>query len=96
MPQYLIIARDGKDSEALTRRLAARPAHFEMARALKAAGHFIIGGAMLDAVEQMTGSMMVVAFDTEEQLREWLEKEPYITGKVWQEIDIQPFRTAGV
>jgi len=96
MQQYIIYAWDGTDENALERRMNVRPAHFDGARKLKANGNFIIGGAMLDAKGKMIGSMMVVQFEKREQLQHWLDSEPYITGKVWERIDIRPFKIADV
>ena len=96
MLQYIVFAWDGADEEALERRMNARPAHFECARKLKSNNNFIPGGAMLDDAGKMIGSTMVVQFETEEGLEEWLEKEPYIKGRVWEKFDVRPFRVAGV
>jgi uncharacterized protein len=96
MPQYLIIARDGTDADAFTRRMNVRPAHFDGARQLKANNNFIIGGAILDDNGKMAGSMMVVQFDSEDELLHWMQHEPYITGNVWQNIEVKPFKVADV
>jgi uncharacterized protein len=96
MQQYLITATDGNDEGALERRMAARPFHFEKAKALKASGNFVLGGAILDDAGNMKGSMMVVQFESESELKTWMDEEPYILGKVWQHIDIKPFRVANV
>ena len=90
--QYVIIAYDGTDEEALNRRMAARPAHLESARKLKADGYFIEGGAMLDENGRMTGSVVIVTFPSREELDKWLYNDPYVTGNVWQKIEIKPFR----
>jgi uncharacterized protein YciI len=96
MQQYLIYAWDGEDEAALNRRMSSRPAHFEGARKLKANGNFIIGGAMLDAKGTMIGSMMVVQFASPEELEQWMQNEPYITGRVWKKTEVYPFRVADV
>jgi uncharacterized protein YciI len=96
MQQYLIIARDGTDAEASERRMKVRTAHFDTARQLKANNNFIIGGAILDDDGKMTGSMMVVQFETKDELVQWMRYEPYINGNVWQNIEIKPFKTADV
>lgn len=96
MQQYVIHAWDGTDEKALERRMAARPAHFDGARKLKAEGHFVLGGAMLNTEGKMIGSTMVLQFESKEQLQQWIDSEPYITGKVWEKIDIHPFRVAEV
>lgn len=96
MLQFLIIARDGVDDSALDRRIAVRSLHFEGARKLKDAGNFILGGATLDEEGRMNGSMMVVQFETEKAMRQWFDNEPYVTGKVWQQIEVRPFKVADV
>ncbi|RIV18076.1 hypothetical protein DYU11_29405 [Fibrisoma montanum] len=94
--QYVVHAYDHTDAGAYDRRMAVRPAHFELVRDLKAKGQFIIGGALLDPDGKMIGSMLVVDFDTDEALQEWLQREPYLTGNVWDKVDIKPFRKADV
>jgi len=91
--QFLILAYDGTDSEALDRRMSVREKHLEGVRKFKKDGRHLFGGAMLDDDGKMIGSMMVVDFQSEEALRsEWLNSDPYITGNVWQKIEIKPFR----
>jgi uncharacterized protein len=92
--RYVIHAYDGTDEGALERRMAARPSHFEGAAVLKANGNLVMGGALLDPDGKMIGSMMVVDFETEQQLADWQAIEPYIQQKVWQKIDIKPFKQA--
>jgi len=96
MQQYILYAWDGTDEAAPARRMTARPAHFENARKMKANGNFVIGGAMLDDHGKMIGSMMVVQFELPEQLQHWMQTEPYIVGKVWEKIEVRPFRVAEV
>lgn len=96
MQQYIVYARDGADAEALERRIKSRPAHFENVGKMKAKGNFIIGGAMLDNEGKMIGSMMIVQFETQEELRQWLDTEPYIVGKVWERFEVNPFRVADI
>jgi len=38
----------------------------------------------------MIGSTMIVDFESRKELDQYLESEPYVTGKVWQKIDITP------
>jgi uncharacterized protein YciI len=94
MQQYLITAYDGTDPDALARRMAARPAHLEAARKLKATGHFIEGGAMLNEEGQMIGSALIMAFETRAALDAYLANDLYMTGGVWQQVEVQPFRCA--
>ncbi|PSR55487.1 hypothetical protein AHMF7605_19235 [Adhaeribacter arboris] len=96
MQQYLITAYDFTDAEALNRRMAVRPTHLEGVRKLKQTGNFLIGGAILNSASQMMGSSLIVAFATPEELEAYLKSEPYITGKVWDKVEIKPFRVADV
>jgi uncharacterized protein len=94
MPQWLIIARDGTDPEAPERRLKSRPAHLEGAARLQEAGHLLMGGAILDDAGRMVGSAAVAQFATRAELDEWLRTDPYVTGGVWRDIQVIPYRVA--
>jgi uncharacterized protein YciI len=94
--QYLVIAHDGKDDGALDRRKEIRPLHLAGAKKLKENGNFVIGGAMLDEDSNMRGSIMIVQFETQEDFQKWYDNEPYITGGVWKQIEVRPFRVAEV
>lgn len=96
MANYLVIGRDGSDEQALDRRMAHRPDHLAGAKEMKSKGQFILGGAMLSEEGNMLGSAMVVSFDTPEELQAWLDREPYISGKVWATYEVFPFRIADV
>ncbi len=93
---YVIHAYDYTDEQAPERRLTARPLHFDRARTLKANRHFVLGGALLSPEGQMIGSLMVLDFEEEAQLRAWLDTDPYVTGRVWEKIDVKPFRQADI
>lgn len=96
MPQFLILAKDYTDAEALQRRLAVREAHLNRMRVEKAAGRFIIGGAKLNNEGHMYGSMLVVQLENKEAVKQWINEDPYITGKVWEHVEILPFKIAEV
>ncbi|MBE7174469.1 MAG: hypothetical protein INR73_28110 [Williamsia sp.] len=97
MLQFIVLAYDdATDPFSLERRMDMRPLHLEGAAKLRSSNNFIIGGAFLDEAGRMTGSMMIVQFETEEALHEWLRNEPYVTGKVWHKIEVKPFRVADV
>jgi uncharacterized protein YciI len=92
--QWLIIARDGTDPEAPARRQAARPAHLENAARLQASGHLIVGGALIDGAGSMIGSAAIAQFASQAELDHWLATDPYVTGGVWREIQVLPYRVA--
>jgi uncharacterized protein YciI len=96
MKQYLITGYDYTDAQALERRMNVREHHLEGAHKLKDSGNYVVGGAILDDSGIMIGSMMVLQFETEEELNAWRENEIYIRAKVWEHIDIRPFRVAPV
>jgi uncharacterized protein YciI len=94
--QFVIIARDGTDNEALGRRMAAREAHLVNMKKLKTDGHYVIGGPFLDDKESMIGSIVIVDFADRAGVDNWLANDPYTKGNVWQQIEVLPFRNAGV
>jgi len=96
MPQFIIIAQDYKDSEALNRRLSARTAHLERMKEEKAKGVFIIGGAKLNEAGNMFGPMLIVNLSNKEAVEAWVAVDPYSTNKVWETVEITLFRIAEV
>jgi uncharacterized protein YciI len=96
MNQYVIVAKDGKDENALVRRMQYRPAHFELMKRYKAEGKFISGGATLDKDGKMNGSVVVLQFASTEDVNTWINEEPYIQGKVWEEYEVLPFKVASL
>ena len=94
--QFLLVAYDGTDPEALQRRLSVREEHLKRISILKKAGEFLFGGAILDNNGKMIGSMIVYDFPDHQSLEEKLKDEPYITKKVWEKTEIQPFRIAKI
>ncbi len=94
--QFILTAYDGTDINAQARRMKEREDHLEGARKLKNSGNLIWGGALLDDKQTMTGSVVVYEYESREKLDEMLRDEPYITGNVWQKIDIQPFKLANL
>jgi uncharacterized protein YciI len=90
--QFIVIARDGGDEKALDRRMAARAAHIACSEEAIPRGEQILGAAILSDNGEMRGSVMVVDFPSRRELDAWLQKEPYVTGKVWQQIEVLPCR----
>ncbi len=94
--QFILIAYDGDDPEALDRRMKVRQNHLDKIEVLKKAGEFILGGAILDDSGKMIGSMILYEFPDRKSLDERLKDEPYITGNVWKKFEIRPFRLAKI
>lgn len=94
--QFLLIAYDATDVEAPDRRLKSRSEHLEKIAHVKKAGHFLFGGAILDDNGKMIGSMILYETAHREELDNLLLDEPYIYNKVWEKIEIKPFRLAQI
>lgn len=96
MKQYIITAFDFTDDGALERRLKVRPNHLAIAKKLKENGNFVLGGAMLNDKGKMIGSTMILQFETTVEFEAWQENEPYVTQKIWDKVEIKPFKVADV
>lgn len=93
--QFILIAYDGTDEQAIDRRVAARENHLSFAKKMYDSGRWLYAAAILDDTKKMIGSMIVCDFESREELeKEWLDKEAYITGNVWEKIDIKPAQVA--
>jgi uncharacterized protein len=94
--QFLLVAYDGTDPGAYERRMKCRPDHLEKIALVKKAGQFLCGGAILDDEGKMIGSMILYEAENRAELDRLLEKEPYVYNKVWEKIEIRPFRMAKI
>lgn len=94
MPQFLLLADDFTDDEALNRRLAVRETHLAHLREVKANGVLEFAGARLSAEDKMIGSVVVVNAADENEALEILKKDPYYAGKVWDKMQVTPIRVA--
>ena len=90
MQQFVIIAYDAKDEGAMARRMSARTAHTEAMAEARENGNMICGAALLDEAGKMIGSNIIVNYPSRKELDAWLAAEPYVTGKVWDNITVIP------
>jgi uncharacterized protein YciI len=90
--EFTVIAYDGTDKGALERRMAVREAHLQVVASLRE--HMIHGGAILDDDGNMVGSIMITNFPDRAAFDAWFQNDPYITGNVWQDVTVVPFKTA--
>lgn len=86
--QFLVIGKDGKDDKAMERRLAVREAHIKLGDEMEASGERWYGCVILDDKGKMIGSMAVLDFSSEKELQDYLKKEPYVTDKVWETVEV--------
>ena len=77
--QYMIRALDGRNM--LEKRLAVRVQHLENLQKIK--GKILCAGGLLDEEGKMKGSALVIDFESEDALKEYLKSEPYIIEQVW-------------
>jgi uncharacterized protein len=94
--EFILTAYDGTDPEAPERRLKVRGEHLGKIATMKKSGEFLFGGAILDDAGKMIGSVVVYNFPDRQSLDKKLKDEPYITGGVWEKIEIKPFRLARI
>ena len=92
--QFVIIAQDGQDEGALNRRLAARDSHVAYSDIAAKSGEQIMAAATLDNDGKMNGSVMVVEFDSIDDVNKWLDTESYVVEGVWQHIQVIPCKVA--
>lgn len=87
--QFIIIAHDYKDKNALKRRLAVREEHLKFAEESFKSGKWRFASALLDNNGNMNGSVIACEYNSEEELKkEWLDKEIYVKGNVWEKVII--------
>ena len=89
MPQFVVTAYDYTDADALERRMKVRQAHTDLISEMRAQGKIICGLAMLDGSEKMIGSTVICNMERRAEVDAWLAVEPYITGKVWEKVDVK-------
>ena len=85
MMQFVIKAYDGEGM--LDKRMEVRPRHFEGMEKMKE--HTLCAGGMLDEDGKMIGSLLVMEFQTREELNEYLANEPYVVENVWERIEVE-------
>ena len=82
--QYMIRALDGKNM--LEKRLAVRTQHLENLQKVK--GKILCAGGLLDEEGKMKGSTLVIDFESEDALKEYLKSEPYIAEQVCEDVEV--------
>ena len=93
--QFMVLGYDGTDDEAGERRAAVRDAHLQQAEDWFHQGRWQYAAGILDDEDRIIGSMIVCDFSSREALEEeWLNHEPYVTGKVWKKIEISRVQSA--
>jgi uncharacterized protein len=89
---YIVIAKDGTDSEAPARRQKVRTEHLEKVQSSVDSGFLLLGGALLNKEGGMMGSAMLLEATSEEEVWTFLKNDIYSQGNVWQHFEVYPFR----
>ena len=87
--QFVVTALDYTDAAALDRRMANREQHLHGVKKLIAEGRFLSGGAILDDAGKMIGSTLHMDFPTRAELDAQLHQDPYVSGRVWEKIEVR-------
>ena len=84
--QFIIKAYDAPNM--LDKRMEVRPQHLEgMAKLGK---HIVCAGGLTDEQGKLKGSAVIVDFDDEAGVKEYLANEPYVVAGVWKDITCDP------
>ena len=84
--QFIIKAYDGPNM--LDKRMEVRPQHLEgMAKLRK---HIVCAGGLADERGKLKGSVVIVDFDDEAGVKDYLANEPYVVAGVWKDITCEP------
>ena len=83
MVQFVIRAYDGKGM--LEKRMEVRPRHLEGMERIRQ--HVVCAGGLLDDEGKMKGSMLVMEFESRQELDEYLANEPYVLEHVWEKVE---------
>lgn len=91
---YAIIGRDVDNS--LPARKAARPAHLQRLRELQMQGRLVAAGPFpaVDAGDTsggVTGSLLLLEFDSLQDAQTWADADPYVAAGVYAEVVVKPF-----
>ncbi len=89
--QYLIIAYDNEG--VLEKRLEVRGLHLKNTKKLMSEGKIISAGALIED-EKIVGTTLFVDFNSDDEINEWLENEPYVQNNIWnmEEFQIVPVK----
>ncbi|MBP5513673.1 MAG: hypothetical protein J6Y04_02705 [Bacteroidaceae bacterium] len=83
--QFVITAYDGEGM--LAKRMEVRPLHLEGMERLKE--HLVCAGGLLDDAGNLKGSVLVMEFQSREDVDEYLAHEDYVTEHVWERITVE-------
>ena len=84
--KFAVTAIDGKGK--LEERMRVRPRHLENME--KLGSSIVLAGGLQDEDGNPKGSVLVLDFDSKDQLDAYLASEPYIQEHVWEDVTVEP------
>ncbi|KAK9768659.1 hypothetical protein K7432_000494 [Basidiobolus ranarum] len=93
--QYLVIAKDFIDAEAISRRLATREIHLDRCRELYKQNKMVVVGALRSDDSdygKMLGSCHIYEAKNVEEVKQIISQDPYIDARVWEDVKIIPLK----
>lgn len=84
--QFIITGYDGEGM--LEKRMEVRPRHLENMSQIN--GKVICAGGLLDEEGKMKGSVLILDFNSRDELEQYLDSEPYIQEHVWEKVKVDP------
>ncbi|KAK9765911.1 hypothetical protein K7432_005379 [Basidiobolus ranarum] len=93
--QYLVIAKDFIDAEAISRRLATRETHLDRCRDLHKQNKILVVGALRSDDSdygKMLGSCHIYEAKNVEEVKKIISQDPYIDARVWEDVKIIPLK----
>ena len=85
MVQFVVRAYDGEGM--LEKRLEVRPRHLESIERIRK--HVVCAGGLLDDEGKKKGSLLVMEFESRQELDAYLANEPYVQEHVWERIEVE-------
>lgn len=83
---FVIIGHDGPRGVEL--RPAVRPTHLAYLRPYLERGKIVLAGPFTDG----SGSLLIVDMDSESEALAFAQGDPYVTGGVFERVEVKPFR----
>jgi uncharacterized protein YciI len=83
--KFVIIGYDNAQAEA--KRKLHRAAHLANLEPLDKHGRVVLAGPLTDK----TGSLMVLEFETREEVEDFVRHDPYVVHEVFERVEIHPF-----
>ena len=85
MEQFVVRAYDGEGM--LEKRLEVRPRHLESIKRIRE--HVVCAGGLLNDEGKIKGSLLVMEFESRQELDDYLANEPYVQEHVWERIEVE-------